>query len=121
MGIYLQNYRIENIIASTNLNSHIDLKEVAKRLENVEYNPDNFPGAIWRPANTYGVALIFQDGRLMCTNTRSIQDVETMFKKLTKRLEELELINPRSVCSNCGAAIDSEDVVCIECGFLFNK
>jgi transcription initiation factor TFIID TATA-box-binding protein len=117
----LQNYRIENIIASTNLNSRINLPDVAKKLENVEYNPDNFPGAIWRPANSYGVALIFQDGRLMCTNTRSIQEVETIFKKLTKRLEELELINPRTSCPNCGAAIDTEDMVCIECGSLFNK
>jgi len=117
----LVNYRIENIIASTNLNSKIDLQNVTAKLENTEYNPESFPGAIWRPANSYGVALIFSDGRLMCTNMRSVQDVESIFKKLIKRLEELELINPRTACPNCGAAIDTEDMVCIECGFLFSK
>jgi len=115
------NYRIENIIASTNLNTDIDLSKVSKVMDSVEYNPENFPGAIWRPPNSYGVAIIFSDGRLMCTNMRGLNEVEAIFNKLIKRMEELELINPRSTCPKCGAVVDTEDVVCIECGFLFNK
>lgn len=121
MGIILISYKIENIIASANINTPIDLVALAAKLENVEYKPENFQAAIWRPANSYGVALVFSDGRLMCTNMRSVQDVENIFKKLVKRLEELEMINPRVACPHCGAAIDHEDMVCIECGGLINK
>ena len=110
-------YSIENIIASTNVNNKLDLKVVSEKLENCEYNPDNFPGVIWRPTDFNAVALIFEDGRIMCTNVRSIEGVEDLFKSLIKRLEELAILAPRNTCPNCGAVVDTEDLVCIECGF----
>jgi transcription initiation factor TFIID TATA-box-binding protein len=111
-------YTIDNIIASTNLNTKLRLKEISEKLENSEYNPDNYPGVIWRPRNTPGVVVIMQDGRMMCTNVRSVEDVEKLFENLIKKMEELALITPRLACPNCGAVVDSEDVVCIECGHL---
>ncbi|MGA1866325.1 MAG: zinc ribbon domain-containing protein [Thermoplasmatota archaeon] len=114
----MTSYQIENIIASSNLNTSLDLDEVAKRLDDSDYNPDNFPGVIWRPRNSYAVVVIMNDGKLMCTNVRSLQEVESLFKKLTKKLEESGVITPRKTCPNCGAVVDSEDMVCIECGYM---
>ena len=114
----MSNYTIENIMASSNLNVKLRLNDVAAKLEDCEYNPDNFPGVIWRPKSTFGVVIIMEDGRLMCTNVRSIEDVDKIFSKLTKKLEEKGLITPRLTCSKCGAIVDVEDVVCIECGNL---
>lgn len=114
-------HRIENIVASTNLNTPLNLDKVSELLENTEYNPDNFPGVIWRPSTSYGVALIFDDGKLMCTNVRSVEEVDNLFKRLIKRLEELNIMTPRTTCPKCGAVVDSEDVVCIECGFLLQE
>ncbi|MFW3146303.1 MAG: hypothetical protein ACMUIE_05780 [Thermoplasmatota archaeon] len=111
-------YQIENIMASANLNTKLKLKEVADKMDDTEYNPDNFPGVIWRPKNSYGVVVIMDDGKMMCTNTRSIEEVEFLFKDLTSRMEKLGIITPRSTCPKCGAVVDSEDVVCIDCGFL---
>jgi transcription initiation factor TFIID TATA-box-binding protein len=108
-------------MASSNLNAKINLKDVSERLGDSEYNPDNFPGVIWRPKNTYAVVIIMDDGRLMCTNVRSLEEVESLFKKLTKKLEESGVITPRITCPNCSAVVDSEDVVCIECGFLLQQ
>lgn len=120
-GIGLPNYQIENVIASSNLNSKLNLKDVAERLDDSEYNPENFPGVIWRPRNSYAVVVIMEDGKLMCTNVRSLQDVESLFKKLTKKLEESGVLTPRITCPNCNAVVDSEDVVCIECGYLLQQ
>jgi transcription initiation factor TFIID TATA-box-binding protein len=117
-GIGVTNYTIENIMASSNLNTRVNLKDVSNKLEDAEYNPENFPGVIWRPKNTYGVVIIMDDGRLMCTNTRSLDDVEKIFDRLIKIMEEKGLITPRISCPSCGAAVDAEDVVCIECGNL---
>lgn len=115
------NFKIENIIASTDLNQKMDLEEIAKKLDNSEYNPDNFPGVIWRPPTQYGVALIFEDGRVMCTNTRSNEEIDELLGRLIKKLETLEVLTPRATCPNCGAVVDAEDVVCIECGTLLQK
>ncbi len=114
----MSNYTVENIMASSNLNTKLKLNEVAEKLEDSEYNPDNYPGVIWRPKSTYGVVIIMEDGRVMCTNMRSLEDVEKVFDLLTKKMEENGLITPRLTCSKCGAIVDIEDVVCIECGFL---
>ena len=110
-------YKIENIIASTNLKTELDLNDLSQKLEDSEYNPENFPGVIWRPSALNSVALIFEDGRVMCTNVRSLDGIESLFSSLIKRLEELEVLAPRTTCPNCGAVADSEDLVCIECGF----
>lgn len=117
----MTNYSIENIMASSNLNTELDLKMVAEKLEDSEYNPDNFPGVIWRPRNNYGVVIIMKDGRMMCTNTRSTEDVEKLFDVLIQKMEEKGLITPRISCPQCGAAVDAEDVVCIECGHLLQR
>lgn len=105
-------------MASTNLNTMLKLSEVSEKLENSEYNPDNFPGIIWRPKNSYGVVVIMEDGRMMCTNIRSVEEVESLFNILTKTLEKEGVITPRITCPNCNAIVDAEDVVCIDCGFL---
>ena len=115
------NFKIENIIASTNLNIRLDLDEIARKLDNSEYNPSNFPGVIWRPPTQYGVALIFDDGRVMCTNTRSEEEVEEILGRLIKKLESIGILTPRSMCPSCGAVVDAEDVVCIDCGTLLRK
>lgn len=117
-GIGVSNYTVENIMASSNLNMKLKLEEVAEKLDDCEYNPDNFPGVIWRPKSSYGVVIITEDGRLMCTNVRSIDDVDKIFDLLIKKMEEKRLIKPRLTCPKCDAIIDAEDVVCIECGNL---
>jgi len=113
----LIDYKIENIIASTNLKTQLNLDQVAEKLEDTEYNQENFPGVIWRPQTLNSVALIFEDGRVMCTNVRSLDGIENLFNSLIRRMEELGILTPRTTCPNCGAVADSEDLVCIECGF----
>jgi transcription initiation factor TFIID TATA-box-binding protein len=112
----LIDYQIENLIASTDVKTELDLKKISEVLENSEYNPDNFPGVIWRPSSMSSVAIIFKDGRMMCTNVRSVDGVDDIFSSLIRRLEQLGIMSPRATCPNCGAVTDSEDLVCIECG-----
>ncbi|MBN1389183.1 MAG: hypothetical protein JXA22_00920 [Candidatus Thermoplasmatota archaeon] len=117
----MPNYQIENIMASSNINARLDLREVAEKLDDSDFSPENFPGVIWRPKNSYAVVVIMENGKLMCTNVRSVQEVESLFKKLTKKLEESGVITPRITCPNCNTVVDSEDMVCIECGYLLQR
>ncbi|EQD27439.1 transcription factor, partial [mine drainage metagenome] len=40
--------KIENIVASTSLAEHLDLSQIAMALEGSEYEPEQFPGLIYR-------------------------------------------------------------------------
>ena len=81
-------YDIENIIASTKIDAEIDLEKVAEALENCEYNPASFPGVIFRFKSPRVVVLIFDDGKIMCTSARAVEDVEQVFDETIKLLSE---------------------------------
>jgi transcription initiation factor TFIID TATA-box-binding protein len=85
-------FDIENIIASTKVEKELELEKVAEVLEGSEYNPNSFPGVIYRFKRPRAVALIFDDGKLMCTSARSVEDVEIVFTELIKMLDEKGLL-----------------------------
>ena len=84
--------KYENIIASTNLGQKLDLVEVSKNLEGSEYNPDRFPGVIYRFKQPRVVLLIFDTGKVMCTSARSVEDVEKVMIEIEKILKEKKLL-----------------------------
>ena len=85
-------YDIENIIASTKIDVTLDLEKVSEALESSEYNPNSFPGVIYRFKRPRVVVLIFDDGKIMCTSARSLEDVETVFVEIINLLAEKDLL-----------------------------
>ncbi len=62
-------YTIQNIVvkSSLNLNSNIDLKRMAKTIENANYEKSHFPGLFLRIRNSKCVVIIFKNGKLILT------------------------------------------------------
>ena len=84
--------KYENIIASCNLGKKLDLEKVSKNLEESEYNPDRFPGVIYRFKTPRVVILIFDTGKVMCTSARSVEDVEFVMTEIEKKLKAKKLL-----------------------------
>jgi transcription initiation factor TFIID TATA-box-binding protein len=83
---------IQNIVASAELNGEIDLENVVYKLKRVMYEPEQFPGAVFRMDDPKVVFLIFSAGKLVCVGAKKEQDVYVAVDKLQKMLEEQELI-----------------------------
>jgi transcription initiation factor TFIID TATA-box-binding protein len=83
---------IQNIVASANLHGKIDLEMAADILDNVMYEPEQFPGLIYRMAEPKVVILIFASGKLVCTGGKSAEMVDVAVVKLHGILKEDELI-----------------------------
>ena len=83
---------IQNIVASANLQGKIDLELAADIMENVMYEPEQFPGLIYRMGEPKVVILIFASGKLVCTGGKSAEMVDIAVAKLNDYLEEEELI-----------------------------
>jgi transcription initiation factor TFIID TATA-box-binding protein len=62
---------IQNIVASGDLHTHIDLNEASVIMENAMYEPEVFPGLIYRMAEPKTVFLIFSTGRIVCTGAKT--------------------------------------------------
>ena len=84
--------KIQNIVASANLGGMIDLEKSAYSLGRTMYEPEQFPGLIYRMDVPKVVILLFASGKLVCTGAKKEEDVYEAVAKLHKRLEEEELI-----------------------------
>lgn len=80
------NYKIVNLVATSNLNKQIDLFNAAVTLENIEYEPEQFPGAIVRIFNPKLTILLFKNGKLICAGAKSEEDIVKGLSKLKKIL-----------------------------------
>ena len=84
--------KIQNIVASGILGGLIDLEKAAYTLEHAMYEPEQFPGLIYRMAEPKVVILLFASGKLVCTGAKKEQDVYDAVDKLHTLLEETSLI-----------------------------
>jgi transcription initiation factor TFIID TATA-box-binding protein len=84
--------KIQNIVASANLYGIIDLEKAAFVLGRTMYEPEQFPGLIYRMDEPKVVILLFASGKLVCTGAKREQDVYEAVNKLHEHLEKEELI-----------------------------
>ena len=83
---------IQNIVASANLAGLIDLERSAYTLGRTMYEPEQFPGLIYRMDEPKVVILLFASGKLVCTGAKKEEDVYEAVTKLHETLELEDLI-----------------------------
>lgn len=82
--------QVENIVASAKLKRELNLDTIAFELENAEYEPEQFPGLVYRMDDPKVAFLLFGSGKIVCTGGRSIADVNRAVEKLDKRLRQIK-------------------------------
>jgi transcription initiation factor TFIID TATA-box-binding protein len=84
--------KIQNIVASGILGGLVDLEKAAYTLEHTMYEPEQFPGLIYRMQEPKVVILLFASGKLVCTGAKKEEDVFLAVDKLHALLEDTTLI-----------------------------
>ncbi len=79
-------FRIENIVASASLNVELDLYSIAMEVEDVEYEPEQFPGAILKLRDPKASLLLFKNGKIICTGGKSEEEVRNAIMRAIKIL-----------------------------------
>ena len=75
-GIVLKpTYRVVNIVASADLQIDLDLYGLAKVSHDVDYEPEQFPGAIFKLHEPKAALLLFKNGKMICTGCSTEKDV----------------------------------------------
>jgi len=83
---------IQNMVASANLHGSIDLETAADILDNVMYEPEQFPGLIYRMSDPKTVLLLFASGKLVCTGAKSEEMVYESVGKIYAVLKDYDLL-----------------------------
>jgi len=75
-------YKIDNIIATTNLRTELNLASISNncRLENIKYNNEKFPG-LFIKFNT-GTIILFHSGKLVIVGCKSEENIKCLIKKI---------------------------------------
>ena len=87
--------KIHNIVASFNINGKIKLDDLAPLLEvdgEVSYNPEKFPGVIFKDLGKGMAALIFDNGKVIITGGRSMEDTGEFAESILDVLENSGVI-----------------------------
>lgn len=82
---------VQNIVASGNLHFPVNLNDAALELENAMYEPEVFPGLIYRMGDPKTVFLIFSTGKIVCTGGRNENIVKEAVSKLQTIIKDLNL------------------------------
>lgn len=78
-------YEVVNLVATANLNRALDLFQTALKLDNVEYEPEQFPGAILRITDPKITLLLFKNGKVICAGAKR----EDLLRKGLKKAAEM--------------------------------
>jgi len=82
---------VQNVVATANLGTELNLDAIAIGLDNTEYEPEQFPGLVYRMKEPKVVLLLFGSGKIVCTGAKSVADAENAAKNVGEKLKELGL------------------------------
>ena len=91
-GVSSAKFKIENVVSSTSLGKELDLQAIARVLGGAEYEPEQFPGLIYRIKEPKTAILLFRSGKVVCTGARKPSDVDQAVEKITAELKAAGLL-----------------------------
>ncbi|HYM39216.1 MAG TPA: TATA-box-binding protein [Thermoplasmata archaeon] len=102
-------FQIENVVASTSLGEALDLPAIARALGEAKYEPEHFPGLIYRLRDPKATILLFRTGKVICTGAKSLEQVKRVIDLVAKRIETIGIPvtkNPNIEVQNLVATSD---------------
>jgi len=80
---------IQNIVASGSVGMALNLNHLAMKLENTEYEPEQFPGLVYKLPQAKATFLLFSNGKVVCTGTKSEEAVNQALDMLIENLKKV--------------------------------
>ena len=83
---------IQNMVSSADLHGKIDLETASDIMDNVMYEPEQFPGLIYRMTEPKVVLLVFASGKLVITGAKREEQVHEAAEKINATLIDFDLL-----------------------------
>lgn len=79
--------KVQNMVASFDFGREFDLETIARNFRNTEYEPEVFPGLVFRLDDPKVVVLLFVSGKGVCAGAKSEADIEEAAGRITEAIE----------------------------------
>ncbi len=80
--------KIQNVVASGKIGFKINLDDLAFQFKNSEYNPEQFPGLVYKPQRSNVSFLLFNTGKIVCTGAKNEKEIIEEREELIRILKE---------------------------------
>ncbi|MGV8086643.1 MAG: TATA-box-binding protein [Candidatus Woesearchaeota archaeon] len=81
---------VQNMVASGSIGMALNLNSLAMKLPNTEYEPEQFPGLVYKLIEAKATFLLFSNGKVVCTGTKSEEEAIQALDKLIVILKKLQ-------------------------------
>lgn len=81
--------KVQNMVASGDIGIALNLNALAMDLEHTEYEPEQFPGLVYKLPGTRATFLLFSNGKIVCTGTKSEDKLNEAVDKLVENLRKV--------------------------------
>lgn len=84
-------FTVQNVVCTAMLGEPVSLNalSIGLGLEVTEYEPEQFPGLVYRPEGIGAVLLVFANGKLVITGAKDIEVAESAYNHLQLKVQEL--------------------------------
>lgn len=79
---------VHNMVATASLGMKLDLKSIATRANNAEFNPKRFSAVVLRIRDPKTTAMVFSSGKMVLTGAKDETSAKTAAKKHLKTIQK---------------------------------
>ena len=87
--------KVTNVVATVDLGLDVNFDEIALNVENVEYEPETFPGLVYRHYKSNASILVFANGKMVVTGMEQISEAVHIIREFLEKLIQAGLIDRR--------------------------
>lgn len=109
--VNMAKFKLVNMVGISKVGDNLDLNNIVMNLKDTEYEPEAFPGLVFKIKEPKAAFLIFRSGKVVCTGTRSTKDAQAALDFATSKLKDVGvnvLPNPQIEIVNMVASVDME-------------
>lgn len=99
-------FAIHNMVITVEFADNVDLDSLLNKLDGAEYEPDQFPGLIYRMKKPRVSFLVFSSGKMNCTGATNMKEAKDGIKKMLELLKKFgtKVIKPKMEVQNIVAS-----------------
>ncbi len=105
-------YKVTNVVAAGNLHMELDLYQLPLKFKNIEYEPEQFPGAILKFNVPKATVLVFKNGKIVIVGCKDKQVVEEAVLKAYQLLSKVAIrVDKKITAKNVKEAYEITNIV----------
>ncbi|KXA98169.1 hypothetical protein AKJ39_02415 [candidate division MSBL1 archaeon SCGC-AAA259J03] len=78
---------VQNMVASMDFHKRFGLESIARKFRNAEYEPEVFPGLVFRMEGTSVAFLLFVEGNTICVGAKSEEEIKEGINRIEETIE----------------------------------